>query len=266
MLTLAAYAHYAWAPSALRYLLVALLFAFGLMSKPMLVTLPCVLLLLDHWPLGRIGAQKSEVRSQLPRLITEKIPLFALSTFSCIATLFAQRQGPGAIDQLPFLWRLENTFVTYVTYIWQMLWPARLAVFYPHPNNRLPLVGVTAAIALLVAISLLAISLRRTKPYLVTGWFWYLGMLVPVIGLVQVGEQAHADRYTYLPQIGLYIVITWTVADLLLESTRVRRALVAVMAALAIVSLAVRGLGQTSYWKNSDTLWNHTLAVTGEID
>ena len=267
MLTLAAYARYARAPSPARYLLVALLFVFGLMSKPMLVTLPFVLLLLDYWPLDRMGDQKSEFGSQLPRLIMEKIPLFALSAFSCIATLFAQRQGPTAIDQLPFPWRLNNTFVSYVTYIWQMLWPARLAVFYPHPNDRLPLVEVTVAIALLIGISLVAIYLRRTKPYLVTGWFWYLGTLVPVIGLVQVGEQAHADRYTYLPEIGLYIMIAWAVGDLLLELTPgVRRALVGIVATIAIVSLGVRAFGQASYWKNSETLWNHTLAVTGEND
>jgi len=267
MLTLTAYARYGRAPSPPRYLLVTLLFAFGLMSKPMLVTLPFVLLLLDYWPLGRIGGQKSEVGSRVRRLLTEKIPLFALSALSCIATLFAQRQDPSAIDQLPFLWRLNNTFVSYVTYIWQMLWPARLAVFYPHPNNRLPLVEVILAIALLVVITLIVIYLRRTKPYLVTGWFWYLGMLVPVIGLVQVGEQAHADRYTYLPQIGLYIMITWAVGDLFSESTpRARRALVGVAAAIAIVGLGVRALVQASYWKNSETLWNHTLAVTGEND
>lgn len=267
MLTLAAYARYTRGPSPARYLLVALLFAFGLMSKPMLVTLPFVLLLLDYWPLGRIEDHKPDAGSRLRRLITEKIPLFALSALSCIATLFAQRQGPSAIDQLPFLWRLNNTFVSYVTYIWQMLWPARLAVFYPHPNNRLPLVEVILAIALLVGITLVVIYLRRTKPYLVTGWFWYLGMLVPVIGLVQVGEQAHADRYTYLPQIGLYIMITWTVGDLLLESTpRARRALVGVTVAIAIASLGVRAFVQALYWKNSETLWNHTLAVTGEND
>src|SRR4029450_3372945 len=121
-------------------------------------------------PRVRIGGQKSEIGSRLSRLITEKIPLFALSAFSCIATLFAQRQGPGAIDQLPFLWRLNNTFVSYVTYIWQMLWPARLAVFYPHPNDRLPLVEVTMAIAFLVGISLLVIYMRRTKPDLLTAW------------------------------------------------------------------------------------------------
>lgn len=266
MLTLGAYARYARRPSAPRYLVVALLFAFGLMSKPMLVTLPFVLLLLDYWPLGRIGAQKSKVKRQLPTLITEKIPLLVLSVFSCIATVFAQRQGPSAIDQLPFRWRLENAFMTYVAYIWQMVWPAQLAVFYPHPNNRLSLVEVTVAVALLVAVSLLAIYLRRRKPYLVTGWFWYLGMLVPVIGLVQVGEQAHADRYTYLPQIGLYIMIAWTVGDLLLESTRIRRVLANLIAAIIIMSLCVRAFGQTSYWKNSETLWNHTLAVTSDND
>ena len=267
MLTLAAYARYARAPSTPRYLLVALLFACGLMSKPMLVTLPFVLLLLDYWPLGRLGGQKSEVGSRLRRLITEKIPLFALSALSCAATLLTQRQGPIAIDQLPFLWRLNNTFVSYVTYIWQMLWPARLAVFYPHPNDRLSLVEITVAIAFLVGVSLLVIYLRRTKPYLVTGWFWYLGMLVPVIGLVQVGEQAHADRYTYLPQIGLYIMIAWTVGDLHLASrSRGHRALVGVAAAIVIVSLSMRAFVQASYWKNSETLWNHTLAVTGEND
>ena len=221
LLTLAAYVRYARAPSPPRYLLVALLLAFGLMSKPMLVTLPFVLLLLDYWPLGRLEGQKSEVESRLRKLIVEKVPLLALSICSCIVTLFIQRQGPNAIDQLPFLWRWNNMFVSYVTYIWQMLWPVRLAVFYPHPNDRLPLVDVIVAIAFIAGISLLVIYLRRTKPYLVTGWFWYLGMLVPVIGLVQVGEQAHADRYTYLPQIGLYIMIAWAVGDLFQNQRRV---------------------------------------------
>ena len=267
VLTLAAYARYARAPSTPRYLLVALLFACGLMSKPMLVTLPFVLLLLDYWPLGRLEAQKLEVGRRFRRLITEKIPLFALSTCSCLVTLFTQRQGPNPIDQLPFLLRLNNTFVSYVTYIWQMLWPVRLAVFYPHPNDRLPLLEVTVAVAFLVSVSLLVIYLRRTKPYLVTGWFWYLGMLVPVIGLVQVGEQAHADRYTYLPQIGLYIMIAWSIGDPLSESTsRARRTLVGIAAAIIIVSLSARARGQTSYWKNSETLWNHTLAVTSDND
>jgi Tfp pilus assembly protein PilF len=267
MLTLAAYAHYAQAPSPRRYVLVALIFVFGLMSKPMLVTLPIVLLLLDYWPLARIKGSRSEVQTQLRRLVTEKIPLLALSAFSCIATLLSQKQGPRAIDPLPFLWRLNNAFVSCVTYIWQMFWPTRLAVFYPYPNNRLPLWEITLAIIFLVAISLLVISLRKTKPYLVTGWFWYLGVLVPVIGLVQVGEQAHADRYTYLPQIGLYIIIAWGVGDLASQSVRRgRRMLGAVAATTVITALGICAFVQTSYWNNSETLWNRTLAVTGEND
>jgi tetratricopeptide (TPR) repeat protein len=267
LLTLTAYGRYARMPSPARYLLVGLLFACGLMCKPMLVTLPFVLLLLDYWPLGRLEGHKSEMGSRVRRLITEKVPLFALSACSCNVTLSTQRQGPNPIDQLPFLWRLNNSFVSYVTYIWQMLWPARLAVFYPHPNDRLPLGDVIVAISLIIGVSLLVIYLRRARPYLVTGWLWYVGMLVPVIGLVQVGEQAHADRYTYLPQIGLYIMVAWAVGDLLAESrSRARRALIGVAAAITIVSLSVRAFGQTSYWKNSETLWNHTLAVTGEND
>jgi len=267
MLTLAAYAHYAGAPSPARYLLVALLFAFGLMSKPMLVTLPFVLLLLDYWPIGRIGGQKSELGRRLRRLITEKVPLFALSALSCSATLLAQKQGPLAIDQLPFGWRLKNAFISYVTYVWEIFLPARLAVFYPHSNNRMPLWEVTVAVTALVVIIFVIISLRGTKPYLVTGWFWYLGMLVPVIGLVQVGEQAHADRYTYLPQIGLYIMLAWALGDLIQKSLgRAQRAVVAIAATIIIALLSIRAFVQTSYWKNSDTLWSHTLAVTGEND
>jgi hypothetical protein len=160
LLTLAAYIRCTRARSPLRYLLVALFFACGLMSKPMLVTLPFVLLLLDYWPLGRLEGQKSEVGSRSRRLVAEKLPLFALSACSSIVTLFTQRQGPNAIDQLPFLWRLSNTFVSYVIYIWQMVWPVRLAVFYPHPNGRLPFGHVIGAIAFIVGISLLVLCLR----------------------------------------------------------------------------------------------------------
>ena len=267
MLTLAAYARYAQAPTLARYALVTLLFAFGLMSKPMLVTLPFVLLLLDYWPLARLSSPTSKVQTQLRSLIAEKIPLFALSALSCIATLLVQRADPNAIDQLPFLWRMNNAFTSCVTYIWQMLWPTRLAVFYPYPDNRLHVGEVIVAIALLITVSLVVIFLRKTKPYLVTGWFWYLGILVPVIGLIQVGEQAHADRYTYLPQIGLYIMIAWLVPDLLPDSVkRASRAVAAVAGTLAVVALGACAFVQTSYWKNSETLWNHTLAVTADND
>jgi tetratricopeptide (TPR) repeat protein len=310
MLTLFAYAHYARAPSVRRYLGVAFVFALGLMSKPMLVTLPFVLLLLDYWPLGRIRSQKSEVRHQrsgvsgqwsvvrgrIFKLIVEKIPLFALSAILCVATLLVQNQSAGAIEQLPFMWRLNNAVISYVAYIWQMFWPARLAAFYPHPNDQLPLWQVLLAIAFLIAVSLLAIHWRKERPYIFTGWFWYVGMLGPVIGLVQVGEQARADRYTYLPQIGLYVLIVCGITDLmapimmrnsgsrpvatgLRPVTRGSRGVrtdgpqgrgykpsFAAIAAAIIIALSWRAFVQTSYWKNSETLWNHTLAITPDND
>jgi protein O-mannosyl-transferase len=271
MLTLGAYMRYVRRRSAGRYLAMAVLFALGLMCKPMLVTLPFVLLLLDYWPLKRIKArrQKSDVRDQrsLLALVVEKIPLFALSAISCVATLLVQRQGPAAIDQLPVVWRLNNAFVSYVTYIWQMFWPARLAVFYPHPNNQLASWQIILALLFLIAVSLWAILLRRRRPYILTGWFWYIGMLVPVIGLVQVGEQARADRYTYLPQIGLYILVVWGLADLIPQSPeRARRASFAIAAPTVIAALSLCAFVQASHWKNSETLWNHALAVTSDND
>jgi tetratricopeptide (TPR) repeat protein len=281
ILTLGAYVRYARQPSAARYIMTSILFACGLMSKPMLVTLPFVLLLLDYWPLDRgptfaklpspkrfgesratarqadVGSQWSVVRS----LVFEKIPLFALSGASCLATLLVQRQAAGSIDQLPFAWRVNNAIVTSIAYIWQMLWPVKLAVFYPHPDNRLLFWQVILAMALIIAITAAVIASRQKRPYLITGWFWYLGMLVPVIGLVQVGEQARADRYTYLPQIGLYLALAWTIADLSV-SWRRRREILGVATATLITALTWRALIQASYWKKSETLWTHTLAVT----
>jgi protein O-mannosyl-transferase len=272
MLTLWAYARYVQVQSLGRYLIVALFFALGLMSKPMLVTVPCVLLLLDYWPLNRFSADRTRLargvrslhrgRSVAP-LLVEKIPLFALSVISCIATFLTQLYSAGAIDQLPLAWRLNNAVLTYVTYIWQMCWPARLAAFYPHPNDQLPLWQVILAITFLVSVSLLAIQLRRQRPYIFTGWFWYVGMLVPVIGFVQAGEQGRADRYTYLPQIGLYVLIVWTVAGLLSRLGRpAQRRVAAIVMPMIIVLLSWCAFVQTSYWKDSERLWNHALAVT----
>ena len=281
MLTLWAYLRYTRAPSVGRYAVVALFVGIGLMSKPMLVTLPFVLLLLDYWPLKRTRDQNPESRNAGPEidsrwrvtsrrmstLILEKIPLFVLSAFSCAATLLAQSIGKATagLDQLPFTWRFNNAVITYVTYIWQMIWPIRLAVFYPHPNDQLSFWQVSLAITFLVVCSLLAILFRKRSPYILTGWFWYIGMLVPVIGLVQVGEQARADRYTYLPQIGLYIIITWAIADLA-RSYRNHRIVLSVAAAAAIAVLSICAFVQTSYWKNSETLWLHALAVTSDND
>ena len=264
ILALLAYFHYTRAPSTGRYLIVALVFALGLMSKPMLVTLPFVLLLLDYWPLG-IKGQRSGATRPLLQVVIEKIPLIALSVVSSIVTFLAQRKAIGWTEQLPIMARLSNAVVTYVVYIWQMLWPAKLAVFYPHPENRLPIWEIILAIIVLIGITAVAYILRKRAPYLITGWLWYLGMLVPVIGFVQVGWQGHADRYTYLPQIGFYIAITWAVADATV-SWRFQRATLGVVVALLLSVLSWRAWLQTSYWRDSETLFTHTLAVTSKND
>ncbi len=306
MLTLGAYVRYARKRSVGRYLTVALCLALGLMAKPMLVTVPFVLLLLDYWPLNRIRGQKSAVRGQKTQirgqwsvvsgLVMEKIPLLALCVPSCIATLLIQRYTKASMDQLPFTWRLSNAVVSYVAYIWRMFWPAQLVPFYPHPNDQLPLWQVLLSSAFLIAVSVLAIHWRKERPYILTGWFWYVGMLVPVIGLVQVGEQARADRYTYLPQIGLYVLIVWSVTNLIAPTTmrnsvsrlgapilrtgtpashgaraaspqgRSYQLFCAAVASTILIAWSWRAFVQTSYWKNPERLWNHTLAVSPAND
>jgi tetratricopeptide (TPR) repeat protein len=258
MLTLLAYLYYARLPRITRYLVVAFVLACGLMSKPMLVTLPFVLLLLDYWPLDRI-------KGQVWKRILEKIPLIALSAASSIATFLAQKGAVGWTEELPIMERINNAVVSYVLYIWQMLWPVNLAVFYPHPENRLRLWEIISSLLLLICVTAVAITLRKQRPYLITGWLWYLGMLVPVIGLVQVGWQGRADRYTYLPQIGLYIALTWVVADLT-HLGRHRRTILSATGLLIIVLLSWRAWVQTAYWRDSETLFNHALAVTANND
>jgi Tfp pilus assembly protein PilF len=265
MLTLLAYLHYTRAPSIGRYLTVALVVALGLMSKPMLVTLPFVLLLLDYWPLGRFETHRSNTGRRLLQLVLEKIPLIALSAVSSIVTFLAQRRAIGWTEQLPMSARISNALVAYVIYIRQMFWPARLAVFYPHPENRLPVLEISLAFIVLVGITAAAFVFRKKAPYFMTGWLWYLGMLVPVIGLVQVGWQGHADRYTYLPQIGLYIAVTWGVTDLT-HSWRFQRMALGVAALIVVGALSWRGRLQTSYWRDSETLFTHALAVTSNND
>jgi tetratricopeptide (TPR) repeat protein len=276
MLGLGAYVRYARAPSIARYLAVAALLALGLMSKPMLVTLPFVLLLLDYWPLKRFAPSTSvkskakwldwwERQSLRRRLILEKVPLIALSAISGTVTFLSQRQALGWTEDLPVSLRFNNAVVTYIAYIWQMLWPAKLAVFYPHPESRVPLWEIILALAVLIAITLTGIVLRRKRPYFITGWLWYLGMLVPVIGVIQVGWQGRADRYTYLPQIGLYVLVAWAIADLS-ASWRHQRQIATVGAAILLVALTWRARNQASFLRNSETLWIHTLAVTSDND
>ena len=275
MLTLCAYVRYVDAPSIGRYLIVAVMFAFGLMSKSMLVSTPIVLLLLDYWPLDRTQkpkakSQKSKISSRwsvVGGLLLEKIPLLVLSAGACVITFILQKRATGAIPPLPLLWRVQNAFASYVIYAWKTLWPTRLAVFYPHPNDTLAIWEVICAILLLLAITAAAIVFRSQRPYLLTGWFWYLVMLVPVIGLVQVGEQGHADRYTYLPHIGLFVVAVWFAADVAtICRSRSRLAVTTALAALVILALAWAAFIQTAYWRNSETLWTHALAVTSDND
>jgi protein O-mannosyl-transferase len=283
MLTLLAYAHYVRAPSLARYLAIAAACAFGLMSKSMLVTLPFVLLLLDYWPLNRIsdvpfshgpmaraGLDPPPERRYSPaatwlKLFMEKIPLLALATVSSVVTLFAQKGAVGFTEQLPVIPRINNAAVSYVLYIWQMFWPVKLAVFYPHPENRIATWEIVLALGALAAITALAFALRKTRPYFITGWLWYIGMLVPVIGIVQVGWQGRADRYTYLPQIGLYMLIAWAVADFTREWRHQRDALTA-SAAIIIAALGWHAWVQTSYWRDSETLFRHALAITTNND
>ena len=276
LLMLDAYVRYARAPSITRYLAVAVLLVAGLMSKPMLVSAPIILLLLDYWPLRRFeqrsstnGRTKSsragEQMRAIRRLFLEKVPLLVLAAGSCVITFILQKRTTGAIPPLPLFWRVQNAFTSYLIYVWKIFWPTDLAVFYPHPNDTLPVWQVVLAIVFVLAITIVAIICRRERPYLFTGWFWYVVMLGPVIGLVQVGEQGHADRYTYLPHIGLFLLIVWFVGDVTAVSPfRSRVAMAAAAVIIGAVTLAA--FVQTSYWRNSETLWTHALTVTSDND
>ena len=256
MATILAYARYVRAaPSRARYALVVVLFALGLMSKGMLVTLPFVLLLLDLWPLNRMRLTSGCVW----RLVSEKIPLFALSAASCVMTSLSPEKLAAA-DQLPLLTRVASALVSYVIYLKQMIYPAGLTVPYFHAPDGFPLWQVIGALGLLIAISAVAAASWRKHPYLLLGWLWYVGMMVPVIGLVQISYYARADRYTYLPQIGLYIIVIWGVADLLGRS-RAGRYVGAIAALLLLVVLIPRAQAQASLWRDSQTLWMHALKV-----
>ncbi len=255
MLTLWAYVRHVRGPKSLvRHITIVVLFALGLMAKGMLVTLPFVLLLLDYWPLNRLG------KTPLPRLIVEKIPLFVLSAASCVATsLVPEKVSP--IYQMPLFLRIENAMVSCVAYLWQMVYPAGLAVVYPNPVGGLPLWEVALAFVLLAAVSAGAVLCWRKRPYFLIGWLWYLGVLVPVIGIVQISFYARADRYTYLPQIGLYIGLTWALAELS-GSWRFRRPVLGGLAVVIIAVLSVVSFIQTSYWRDNVLLWSHTLGCT----
>jgi len=270
MLTLRAYLRYIRQPGSLaRYAAVAMFFTLGLMAKPMLVTLPFVLLLLDYWPLHRFAPAPGNTApapwlEKLPvpaRLALEKIPLLLLSAASCIPTILTEQNGIRSEDSYRLPLRIANALTSYVIQIGRTFWPAKLAAFYPYPTDGLPLTEVSLAALLLAGISLAAFLARRKYPYLLVGWLWYLGMLVPVIGLVQVGLQAQADRHTYLPQIGLALLLTWLVTELT-GAWRGRRWILGVGALAVLASLAIYAAQLTAVWRNSETLWTHAAACT----
>jgi Flp pilus assembly protein TadD len=287
LLTLGAYGWYALEPTTKRYLAVVTLFVLGLASKPMLITLPCVLLLLDFWPLGRIqgwqqpsparageakdqerppGHWSSEAAFSVPqapflRLVLEKLPLFALSAGSAAVTIFAQRSYGSMHLVLPLGVRLENAIYAYAMYVWKGFCPVRLAVFYPHPGATLAAWQLALAALFVLSVSALVWRQRASQPYLVTGWLWFLGTLVPVIGLVQVGEQALADRYAYIPLMGVFLMAVWGAADLA-DSRQLSFRSRAKIAAIVVAILVLFTCDQIRYWRSSADLWSHTVDVT----
>jgi Flp pilus assembly protein TadD len=273
ILTMGAYAHYVRQPTLRRYLLVLFSFVLGLLSKPMVVTLPFVLLLLDYWPLRRFidtktvfdwwsGREKTSSRAVALRLVVEKVPLFLLGAVSSFVTLIAQREFGAiwSIEKMPIAVRIANALVSYMEYIRKMLWPADLAVLYPHAG--VPAAWkIGAAVLLLISISYLAVRKAREMPFLLVGWLWYLGTLVPVIGLVQVGSQSMADRYTYIPLVGLFIAIAWGMKSII-ERRPIWRHAVTAFFLVALSGLLLVAKVQVETWKNSVTLFEQALAVT----
>lgn len=261
LLTLWAYTRYTRNPAPGRYIVVFVLLALGLMTKPMLVTVPFVLLLLDVWPLQRFRLESPELGEAM-KLVIEKLPLFLLIVASSVITLLVQHEG-GAINtlsQAPLDVRLSNVLVSYVVYMGNMVWPANLAALYPI-SKTIPFWQPLGAGVLLIAISFGVLKFLRQYPYLAVGWFWFLGTLVPVIGIVQVGSQAMADRYTYIPLTGLFIIVAWGGYDLLVRNTT-KRSPVTVIIALMVAGLGAATWVQIQYWADGKTLWKRTLAVT----
>ncbi|HKI05311.1 MAG TPA: glycosyltransferase family 39 protein [Thermoanaerobaculia bacterium] len=258
ILAMGAYHCYAARPSPGRYLLVALAMALGLMAKPMVVTLPLALLLLDVWPLGRLTFE-SGWEHRLSRLAAEKLPLLGLSAAASLVTLHYQTTSLVTLEALPWRLRLANAAVSYAAYLGKTLLPRNLAVFYPIPLD-IPLWKAAGAALLIASLTALAAWKARKAPWLLVGWLWFLGTLVPVIGLVQVGRQAMADRYTYLPSIGLFLALCWGLPAL--SAGRRWRSALAAAAVLALLALAAATRAQVRHWSDSVTLYRHALAAT----
>jgi Tfp pilus assembly protein PilF len=256
LITMYAYVLYAKRPSAARYVPVAVAYGLGLMCKPMLVSLPLVLLLLDYWPLDRASLGW--------RLVAEKAPLFVMSAASCVITSIAQRAGGAVADltNVPFASRVANAAISYVAYIVKMVWPSDLAVFYPLSATKLPIWEAVGAGVALAGVTFLALRYGRRRPYLAVGWLWYVITLVPVIGLVQVGAQAMADRYSYITLTALFIIIAWGIPDLLGQRDTASRRLLPISAAALIVILGVCTWFQVGVWHDPYSLFDHAVKAT----
>ena len=269
LLALGAYGRYVRQPSVRRYAAVAGLFALGLAAKPMVITLPFVLLLLDYWPLARIQGSATLAATfpapQAPwfRLLLEKVPLLALSAGSAAMTVFAQRSGNAleSLGYVPIHLRLENAIYSYAKYVAKIFWTVNMALVYPHPLNKLTFLQVILSAIFLIAVSGLVWQSRERRPYAIIGWLWFLGTLVPVIGLVQVGPQGMADRYAYIPTIGIFVVLVWGFNDWASSKSRVA-AWGKPMAFAVLAFLAVLTFRQIGYWRSSEELWTHTLQIT----
>jgi tetratricopeptide (TPR) repeat protein len=259
-LTMYAYARYAEQQTLLRYVFVLLSFTLGLMAKPMLVTLPFVFLLLDYWPLSRFSFR--QMRKSITKLIPEKIPLIILSIASSIITFLAQidSQSVVPLELLSLQTRLSNAFVAYVKYIYKTVWPVDLAVLYPY-SGAVSLDQLLFSIIVLIIITVIVLYFIQDYRYLFIGWFWYLGTLIPVIGIVQVGSHAMADRYTYIPLIGLFIMAAWGIPDLL-KDWHLKKIVMIVSATVTIVILMITSWSQVQVWENSVTLFQRAVAVT----
>lgn len=254
--TLCAYVHYTRHPSVAKYLMVLALFALGLMAKPMLVTLPVLLLLVDYWPLERLRLDVPTLR----RRVVEKLPLLALTVASALMTVIAQRRAIGSLERFGLLTRLSNAMVACCVYLGQAVWPADLSVLYPYPRPQL---GRTlACLALLALLTTAVLRWGRSNKHLIFGWLWYLVSLIPVIGIVQVGSQPHADRYTYVPLVGVFVAVVWAGAAALAHASRSKRIVAHATGAVILVALAGATRRQIGYWKNGVTLYTRAFDVT----
>lgn len=263
-LTLAAYWHYTRRSSVGRYLLVAASLGLGLMAKPMLVTVPLVLLLLDFWPLGRLslGEGIRHAARRAAYLVAEKVPLFLLVAVASAITVVYQKDA-GAMTHIRLAVRLQNAAIAYTEYVGQAVWPTGLSVFYPHPGEDVETARAIGALIALVVATVAALCQWRKRPYVAVGWLWFVGTLVPVIGIVQVGDQARADRYTYVPLVGLFLIVAWGARDLVLANRRLEKPLIAAAGAWLVV-LGILTWQQVGRWRNTETLFSHALAVSNE--